>query len=97
MTECQELIDRALEIGLSFNESQVSDEELSRAIATYERVYAEAMAEKAAEEASESREPGDARRATERRKTLGLWSEHDERTDREIDIQSPMARHRYFR
>lgn len=75
MTERQELIDRALEIGLSFNESQVSDEELSRAIATYERVYAEAMAEKS---------PEKAQCATERRKTLGLWSAHDEQTDRKI-------------
>ncbi|QQG96204.1 hypothetical protein HBE99_04490 [Mycobacteroides chelonae] len=73
----QELIDRALEIGLSFNESQVSDEELSRAITTYERVYAEAVAEKTCD--SEK-----AQCATERRKTLGLWSAHDEQNDRKI-------------
>ncbi|WP_157897268.1 hypothetical protein [Mycobacteroides franklinii] len=42
----QASIDRAREIGLSFNESQVTDEELRSAIATYERVYVQQMAEK---------------------------------------------------
>lgn len=39
-------IDRARELGLSFDPSDTSDEELSRAIATYERVYIEAMTQK---------------------------------------------------
>ncbi|WP_313882836.1 hypothetical protein [Mycobacteroides abscessus] len=39
MTEpSQAHIDRARELGLSFDPSDTSDEELSRAIATYERV-----------------------------------------------------------
>lgn len=88
----QELIDRAREIGLSFNESQVSDEELCGAISTYERVYAQAVAEKAAEDAAEKRDPEKARCATERRKTLGLWSAHYEQADRKIcDGRNPPA------
>lgn len=48
-------IDRARELGLSFDPSDTSDEELSRAIATYERVYIEAMTEKRSVEPSERR------------------------------------------
>lgn len=56
MTEPSQVhIDRAREIGLSFDPSDTSDEELSRAIATYERVYIEAMAEKRSVEPSERR------------------------------------------
>lgn len=47
MTEpSQAHIDRARELGLSLDPSDTSDEELSRAIATYERVYIEAMTQK---------------------------------------------------
>lgn len=56
MTEpSQAHIDRARELGLSFDPSDTSDEELSRAIATYERVYIEAMTEKRSVEPSERR------------------------------------------
>ncbi|SLI14132.1 Uncharacterised protein [Mycobacteroides abscessus subsp. massiliense] len=56
MTEpSQAHIDRARELGLSFDPSDTSDEELSRAIATYERVYIEAMVEKRSVEPSERR------------------------------------------
>lgn len=48
-------IDRARELGLSFDPSDTSDEELSRAIATYEQVYIEAMTEKRSVEPSERR------------------------------------------
>lgn len=48
-------IDRARELGLSFDPSDTSDEELSRAIATYERVYIEAMVEERSVEPSERR------------------------------------------
>lgn len=70
MTEpSQDLIDRAREIGLSFDPATTSDDELRRAIATYERVYIEAMAEKAA---------ADTDTPTERRKMLGCWTQRDE-------------------
>lgn len=56
MTEpSQANIDRACELGLSFDPATTSDEELSRAIATYERVYIEAMTEKRSVEPSERR------------------------------------------
>lgn len=56
MTEpSQAHIDRARELGLSFDPSDTSDEELSRAIATYERVYIEAMVEKRSVEPTERR------------------------------------------
>ncbi|SIF59306.1 Uncharacterised protein [Mycobacteroides abscessus subsp. abscessus] len=56
MTEpSQAHIDRARELGLSFDPSDTSDEELSRAIATYERVYIESMVEKRSVEPSERR------------------------------------------
>lgn len=56
MTEpSQAHIDRARELGLSFDPSDTSDEELSRAIATYERVYIEAMVEKRSTEPTERR------------------------------------------
>lgn len=56
MTEpSQPHIDRARELGLSFDPSDTSDEELSRAIATYERVYIESMVEKRSVEPSERR------------------------------------------
>lgn len=56
MTEpSQAHIDRARELGLSFDPSDTSDEELSRAIATYERVYIEAMVEKRSVAPSERR------------------------------------------
>lgn len=56
MTEpSQAHIDRARELGLSFDPSDTSDEELSRAIATYERVYIEAMTEKRSVEPTERR------------------------------------------
>lgn len=56
MTEpSQAHIDRARELGLSFDPSDTSDEELSRAIATYERVYIESMTEKRSVEPSERR------------------------------------------
>ncbi|SKY30926.1 Uncharacterised protein [Mycobacteroides abscessus subsp. massiliense] len=56
MTEpSQAHIDRARELGLSFDPSDTSDEELSRAIATYERVYIEAMIEKIRVEPTERR------------------------------------------
>lgn len=56
MTEpSQAHIDRARELGLSFDPATTSDEELSRAIATYERVYIEAMTEKRSVEPSERR------------------------------------------
>lgn len=56
MTEpSQAHIDRARELGLSFDPADTSDEELSQAIATYERVYIEAMVEKRSVEPSERR------------------------------------------
>lgn len=56
MTEpSQAHIDRARELGLSFDPADTSDEELSRAIATYERVYIEAMTEKRSVEPAERR------------------------------------------
>lgn len=56
MTEpSQAHIDRARELGLSFDPSDTSDEELSRAIATYERVYIESMTEKRSVEPTERR------------------------------------------
>ncbi|QSM03917.1 hypothetical protein PROPHIGD91-2_64 [Mycobacterium phage prophiGD91-2] len=56
MTEpSQAHIDRARELGLSFDPSDTSDEELSRAIATYERVYIESMSEKRSVEPTDRR------------------------------------------
>lgn len=62
-------IDRARELGLTFDLTKTSDEELGRAIATYERVYIEAMAQKQ----SDSAEP------TERRRMFGPASIDDVR------------------
>lgn len=56
MTEpSQAHIDRARELGLSFDPATTSDEELSQAIATYERVYIESMVEKCSVEPTERR------------------------------------------
>lgn len=75
MTEpSQAHIDRARELGLSFDPSDTSDEELSRAIATYERVYIEAMTENAGR---------DTDTPTERRKMLGVWTQRDEEEAKE--------------
>lgn len=72
MTEpSQAHIDRARELRLSFDPSDTSDEELSRAIATYERVYIEAMTEK--QRRLEAEGP------TERRRLFGPGSIDDVR------------------
>ncbi len=85
MTEpSQDLIDRAREIGLSFDPTTTSDDELRSAIATYERVYIEAMAQKAAADTEK------AQRASEHRKTLGWWSPLDDVEDAKIDdVRNP--------
>lgn len=75
MTEpSQDLIDRAREIGLSFDPTTTSDDELRSAIATYERVYIEAMTENVAR---------DTDTPTERRKMLGCWTQRDEEEAKE--------------
>lgn len=78
----QASIDRARELGLTFDPANVTDEELRSAIATYERVYIEAMSENAAR---------DTDTPTERRKMLGCWTQRDE-----DEAKEAAARRRMF-